>query len=464
MSSARNSEAADGGDEPSPLGPRGASRRGFLHSAGGLAAAACLTATSTSLSGTAPARAATADEAFRIDKSCVVTKSRLNKLAAEAYSAFNEGKILPDFSTSTLGARRGVELHRIVTHTTSPETGERIKISGLLAVPAGAKGRLPVVSWQHGTILSYDQVPSSLLRLKDPSYQIADAKDSFETLLTVQRLTGNGYAVIAADYVGKGPFRNDFPEGYVVKGLTVSTCESMLAAGTAALAQLGLSRKQLFLHGWSQGGPNTQWLHQSLRSRGVDITATAAASPFNDMNEGFEYWTGAVQFPLPEGVSSYPAVPNWVAACIIIALGSYERWYGLKGLVRSAVQPKYADAAEKYLRTYDLAKLPSDITAETTLRPDFLKDYTSGLNSAFLRQLAENRCSYWKYDRPIRYYYGTADQALHPQMVYRAISAGGRHAAGVSVADGSHRATFLSSLYGDKNILDWFDGFRGDPA
>jgi hypothetical protein len=461
MSSARNSEAADGGDEPSPLGPKGASRRGFLHSAGGLAAAACLTATSTSLSGTAPAQAAMADEAFRIDKSCVVTKSRLNKLAAEAYSTFNEGEILPDFSTATLGAARGVDLHRIVTHTTAPETGERIKISGLLALPTGAKGRLPVVSWQHGTILSYDQVPSTLLRLKDPSYETTDAQDSFETLLNVHRLAGNGYAVIAADYVGKGPFRGDLREGYVVKDLTVSTCESMLSAGLAALEKLGHGRQQLFLHGWSQGGPNTQWLHQSLRSKGVDIAATAAASPFNDMNEALEYWTGAVEFPLPKGVSSYPEVPGWVAICIIIVLGSYERWYGLNGLVRSAVRPQYADAAERYLRTYDYTKLPSSLTVKTILRPGFLSDYTSVLNSAFLRQMAENRCSYWKYDRPIRFYYGTADQAIHPQMVHRAISAGGRHAAGISVADGSHRGTFLSSLYGPENVLGWFDGFRG---
>ncbi len=88
----------------------------------------------------------------------------------------------------------------LVTDVTVPETGERLKISGLLALPAGAKGPLPVVSWQHGTILSFDQVPSNLTRLADPTYRTSDAADSLETLFNVQRFAGQGYAVIAADY------------------------------------------------------------------------------------------------------------------------------------------------------------------------------------------------------------------------------------------------------------------------
>ncbi|MDR3472166.1 MAG: lysophospholipase, partial [Devosia sp.] len=130
-----------------------------------------------------------------VDRSCRVSGQRLDALVAKAYPLFNTPVILPPFDTKTNGARFDVDLHRIVTHTVVPETGERLKVSGLLALPVGANGDLPLLSWQHGTILSFDQVPSNLTRLADPSYELTDAADSLETLFNVQRFAGRGYAV-----------------------------------------------------------------------------------------------------------------------------------------------------------------------------------------------------------------------------------------------------------------------------
>ncbi|WP_199752162.1 twin-arginine translocation signal domain-containing protein [Bradyrhizobium sp. RP6] len=170
-----------------------ASRRDFLKSASAAAG-------SLALSITAPGIALAAPGA-----SVRISKERLNTLAAKFYAVFNEGSILPTSFADKHAARHNVELRRIVTSTRIPETGERVKVSGLLAVPAGARGALPVLSWQHGTILSFDQVPSNLLRLADQTYELRDNVDSIETLFNIQRFAGNGYAVVAADYVGKGP-------------------------------------------------------------------------------------------------------------------------------------------------------------------------------------------------------------------------------------------------------------------
>jgi hypothetical protein len=41
------------------------------------------------------------------------------------------------------GARFDVDLHRIVTQTVVPETGEKLSISGLLALPVGVRGSFP---------------------------------------------------------------------------------------------------------------------------------------------------------------------------------------------------------------------------------------------------------------------------------------------------------------------------------
>src|SRR5664279_5895307 len=273
-------------------------------------------------------------KAFALDNAASVTAKRLDDEVASAFPLFNAASVLPGFDAKVHGARNDVVLHRITTTTTIPETGETVNVTGLLALPAGAKGDLPVVSWQHGTILSFDQVPSNLTKMSDPDYKLSDNADSLETLFNVQRVAAHGFVVIAADYVGKGPLRNGLGEGYAVKGVSTRTCIDVLDAGLAALPKMHVKTGKLFLHGWSQGALNTQWLHQALRAKSRPIAATAVASPFNDLNEAWSFWAGAQTFALPKGVTSYPALPNWISLCMIIVLGSYELQYGLKGLLR----------------------------------------------------------------------------------------------------------------------------------
>lgn len=403
------------------------------------------------------------------DRSCRISADRLNGLVTKAYPLFNTPAILPSFDVQQHGARFDVDLHRIVTQTVVPETGEKLSISGLLALPVGVRGELPLLSWQHGTILSFDQVPSNLTLLTDPSYALTDAADSLETLFNIHRFAGQGYAMVAADYVGKGPFRGGHSEGYAVKDASVRTCLDILAAGQAVMRKMGLSVSKLFLHGWSQGALNTQWLHQALRKQSRPIAATAVASPFNDLNEAWRYWAGVQTFQLPQGVTTYPLLPSWISLCMIVALGSYEFYYGLKGLMKSAIRPEYQDFAQQFWKSY---KLSSDQTAafptgSELLVPGFFERFTAPQNSAFLRHLAANRATYWAYDSPIRFDYGLADEVLHPAMVFPALAAGGALVTGVPIAGGSHRGTFIAGLYGDTatlgvsgNILDWFNSFR----
>jgi hypothetical protein len=85
----------------------------------------------------------------------IVPRARLDALAAAAYPAFNEPAILPAKPDARFAARHDVVLHRLEIPSQVPGTGERVRLTGLLAVPQGVAGRLPVVSWQHGTILSF---------------------------------------------------------------------------------------------------------------------------------------------------------------------------------------------------------------------------------------------------------------------------------------------------------------------
>lgn len=440
-------------------------RRAFLRS-GGLAVGTLATGAAVS-PGRSSAAAPVGQSSLGIEKPVVVSKARLDALAAEFHAVFNQGKILSPFSAEKHSAKFDVELRRITTFTRIPEIGERVKISGLLALPAGAKGALPVVSWQHGTILSFDQVPSNLIRLGEPGYNLRDNVDSIETLFNVQRLAGQGFAVIAADYLGKGPYRSGRGEAYAVKDATVQTCLDILSSGQAMLRTLGLSQSALFLNGWSQGGLNTQWLAQELQRRRVRVKAVAAESPFNNLADSLRYWCGALSFG-PAG-ASYPSPPAWISACVIITLGSYREYYKLNDLFKTAIRPEHVALAESYWRDYPqseevLRKMPAPLTL---LVDGFLDRFTADLNGSFLRQLAANSATFWTYDSPTRLYYGLADEALHPNLVTMALASDGPKIQGVPVKGASHRGTFLASLYGDGSVIDgkstvpdWFRSIR----
>ncbi|KAK0708832.1 hypothetical protein B0T21DRAFT_387555 [Apiosordaria backusii] len=374
---------------------------------------------------------------YRLEAETVVTAGRLDSAVASSFPLFDTLSILPAFNAKTQGARSDVILRRIVTTTTIPETGEVVAVTGLLAVPASPNSTIPVVSWQHGTILSFDQVPSNMVKLFDPNYTLTDNADSLETLFNIHRFAANGFAVIAADYLGKGPLRDGRREAYVVKGATTQTC----------------------------GALNTQWLHQALRSDGVPIEATAVASPFSDLDQAWRYWSGRVSFPLPDGLHRYPALAAWIAPCMLIALGSYELYYNLPELLEVSVRPQYRELARKYWNDYNISAIDSSDAPNSSnlLVESFWDGYTDDRISALQRQLMTNTAINWEYDSPIRFYYGLADEAIHPAMVMRTLSAGGKFTEGIQIARASHRVTFLAGLYGNEasldghdNVLSWF--------
>ncbi|GGJ23211.1 alpha/beta hydrolase family protein [Neoroseomonas lacus] len=437
----------------------GAMRRAFLGGLGGVVLAQRLAVPALAAQATPAAQRASLDNAVTLGV------ARLNQLVTEQYAVFNEGNVLRPFDVATYGAASDIRLQRITTWTRVPETGESVKVSGLLAVPAAATGRLPVVCWQHGTLLGFGPVPSNLTLVAAPDYVLRDADDSIETLFVLQRLAANGYAVIAADYIGKGPFRDGRSEPFLVKGATTQCCIDILDAGLAGMRGLGLEPGALFLDGWSQGAFNTQWLAQELQRTGRPVRASAVQSPFNDLSETVRFWTGLDTYA-PPTAAPYPARPAWGTLVLIILLGSHETYYGMDGLMEAAVRPEYQAMAAKYWRDYalDVDRSKPFPTTEELLVEGMQQRFTAEVNSRFLRQMASNRATYWDYAAPMRLYYGLADEAIHPALAQRPLPAGGARIDGVAVPGASHRVTFLASLYGagaevagQPDLLRWFN-------
>ena len=113
-------------------------------------------------------------------------------------------------------ATNAVRLYRVTYASLIPEQDNRPTLaSGLLAVPEVQETRLPLVSYQHGTVYGKQQVPSF-------------ADQSPETLLMIAQFAGQGYLLIGADYFGLGT--SGEPEGYMVKASHQQATQDMLTA------------------------------------------------------------------------------------------------------------------------------------------------------------------------------------------------------------------------------------------
>ncbi len=132
-------------------------------------------------------------------------------------------------------AKNAVTLYRVTYNSVVPERGNKpIVATGLVAIPEGITGPLPMVSYQHGTVYEKTQVPS---------FSRAIARNAIDD----RPVCGQGYVLIGADYFGMGSSQE--PEGYMVKGSHQQATADMLAAAKSVRAERKVQTTDLYLAG-----------------------------------------------------------------------------------------------------------------------------------------------------------------------------------------------------------------------
>ena len=358
---------------------------------------------------------------------------RLNKIGTTEIHEFKSIK-----SDVTLPpAKNEVKLYRISYRTVIPERGNHpVEATGLIAIPDKVATTYPLVSYQHGTVFSRDEVPSF-------------PEKSTETRLMIAQFAGHGYIVIAADYIGKGSSME--PDSYMVKESTSQACYDMLVASKSVIKDLKLTTGEFFLSGWSQGAWNTMVFRNRLEQLGVPIKAAATASTPNDISLLMNRWLN----------NRLPLDTDWLVGVAAIQINSYERYYSLPGLSAAAIRPQYLEAArglyENRIGWGEASKIfPKSI--KEFFQPDF-SQAVSFMANRFYRQLSENQAYQWRYSTPSRYYYGKIDEVVPPYVAtlpaaYQEL-VGGAPAQAVFAGDlADHRGTFIFGMLDQKR---WFD-------
>ncbi|HRZ86409.1 MAG TPA: lipase family protein [bacterium] len=359
--------------------------------------------------------------------------ARLNKIVTDELNDFKTTKnnvALPE-------AANGVKLYRVRYQTVIPERGNRpVMAAGLIAVPEVQSRAYPLVSYQHGTVFSKDEVPSI-------------PEKSTETRLMIAQFAGHGYVVIAADYIGKGS--SGEPDSYMVKESTAQACYDMLTAAQAVLDSLKIRTGGLFLSGWSQGAWSTMVFRNKLESLGIPIKAAATACTPSNLYLLANRWIS--------NRSTLDA--DWIVGTAALLINSYENYYQLPGLSREAIKPTYWQTARDFYENKIGWVEASKIFPKSV--KEFFQDDFSGKGSImanrFFRQLFENQAYEWRYRTPTRFYYGKIDEVIPPFVAalpasYQEVIGGAPSKAVYAGDDADHRGTFIYGMIDQKK---WFD-------
>src|SRR4051794_3942146 len=243
---------------------------------------------------------------------------RLDLVTGSELDEFMASSTMPTaFRGRFASARYPVTLYQGNYRSVVPERGNSPTVaSGLVAIPETGSRRMPMVSYQHGTVFDQSAVPSN-------------PNASTETRLMLAQFAAQGYVVIGADYFGRG--LSDLPDSYLVRDSTRQPVFDMLMTARDVLAGRGIEPSHLFLSGWSQGGWVTmQFLHK-LQSVGMPPTAAAVASAPVDIYLTMNRW---LSNPQPVDAVYLPGV-------VAIQLQAQEHYHRQAGLAAAAIRPEY---------------------------------------------------------------------------------------------------------------------------
>jgi len=411
-------------------------------------------------------------------------RDEFNPPALNASEAYWAGYKNPDYPDVT----NDVDLYRVAYRSTIPEQGNRPTVAyGIVAIPQGTTGPLPLLSVQHGTLWLKESAPSQAYfwdknDTKPFKYGLSQQDLygwCYETRLNVAQFAGNGYVMIAADYFGIGnSVEND---SFVVKASQQRACFDMYAASQKLIKSLNLTTDRLFLNGWSEGALVSISFQEMLEAKGVKIDGVSTAATPAD--------TGmfAEQFIFNPRPYSTTTVPNAAWSIFVhqfssFALASYS---GQTNAPLELFGGNYDVSRKFYMREFNtMPWFTWQKDVREVMEPVMVMDgitYNTEVSKFLAQNVARSPLTYAQtaYAKLIRdagsgktrlvsdmkMYYGEQDEGYAVPVctivdTWQRGTYGKTNIEQVPVPYASHRSTFLTAVAGQ---LGWFNAKRGLP-
>jgi pimeloyl-ACP methyl ester carboxylesterase len=324
-----------------------------------------------------------------------------------------------------------------LNYITPGAKGEVSNASGVLLLPTGADCGVaaPLVAYAKGTDV---QKPRTL----------ANPTDS-ETGLLAAMYAGQGYAVVATDYLGFAKSTYSFHPYLHADSEATSVIDSIRAARQAIPSMGGSLNGKVMLTGYSQGGHASMAAHREIEkslSSEINVVAGAhLAGPYN--------LSGSMK--LPDAIAGYQFfVPYLITA--------WQKIYGnLYSNVSDAFKSPYANGIESLLPSATLnyttlltsGKLPG-INGETPnqardalFQPSFTSDILTNPNNPTFLAAKKNDLLDWSPKSQTMLCSGSGDPTV-PQAVHQSVMKAAFDAKGLTNVTSVDVHPFIEVTYG----------------
>lgn len=338
-----------------------------------------------------------------------------------------------------------VEAWKIEYETVDP-WGSKILASGSIFLPKTSSNKeLPLLFYQHGTILVKTDAPSNNLEIESVLSGLN------ESLLGVIA-AGNGYFTIMADYLGMGSGAGFHP--YIHARSQATAAIDLSTAAIEQFPNLFINKKESFLLGYSQGGHAAMALQREIETYHTNsykiVAAAFGAGPYdldgvmiNDLLSGR---------PHPN--------PYYFGYILKSYFETYDFPYSLNDVLRRPYDNLESvidgENSSEVVNRY----LPSIFI--DALKKEFLDEFKSDMNHPLRLVIAQNNVLNWKPNSPIRLYHGTKDLNVlyeNALVAKRKLEANGADKIQIiePIKNGNHSTTVIPYLI---DSLEWFESFQ----
>ena len=378
---------------------------------------------------------------YRIIATPMATSAHRGRLiSAEAIadvSALQLNFVLAIAGIETIQASQSTRVFKVLYETVDAQ-GNSVQASGQVSFPSDAGEALPLVSYQHGTVVDPDDVPSR--------YSLTQLESIVPVIMA-----SNGYVGIAPDYLGLGD-SGGFHPYIIAKPSATCVVDLIRAAKTLADQESYQLNDQLFLFGYSEGGYVTMAAHQELEALHADELPVTASIP---MAGPYDVSGVLVDTMLSDRSYSNPFYLMYV----ILA---YHDNYGLFDDPSEVFAEPYAQRVRDFLSgssTLDDLQNQMPKVPKTMLNPAFLQAFSNDSEHSFRTLLRQNDLIQWAPQAPMKLIHCGGDLTVpfeNSQLAYNSFTQAGK--TNVELIDpfsqGDHSQCILPALEIAKSWMD----------
>ncbi|HUM45558.1 MAG TPA: T9SS type A sorting domain-containing protein, partial [Chitinophagales bacterium] len=334
----------------------------------------------------------------------------------------------------------GVKAYKVLYNTLDADSMP-ILASGAFFAPIAPNCHAPLASYQHGTILLKEDVPSRLA--------------GSEVIIGLS-MAADGAVLCMPDYIGLGDSPGLHP--YVHAETEARAVADLLVVSLSICDELNITLNgQLFLIGYSQGGHATMAAHQMIQEHYSSYFTVTASTPMSG-----PYDLSGVQASVISQGGEYPN-PGYLPYLLLSYNSVYHMYNSVSDFLVSPYDTLLPPLFDGLHTMGDVNAVMPDVPNDIIV-PAVLDSFNSNPDYKLHGFLKLNDTYNWKPEAPMRMYFCEGDNDvsyLNSYVAYDSFTAYG--ASGISLQSSGagldHGACALPSLLNGKF---WLDTFRLD--